>query len=99
MIKERELPTIDVVDVKTKLKNEFPHVEFIVDEEERKHPIIGTDTYHVFKLKKLLGHTFEQPVKTSISIKKDAYITEKEFQGIKKMMWESFNKFKLLGIA
>jgi D-serine dehydratase len=95
---ERKIPTIDVVDLITRLKREFPHVELVVDEEVKKQGI-WENTFHVLKLTKLLGHRFEKPIKTSISLKKDSYISENEYQTIKNMMNESFSKYKLLGIV
>jgi len=83
----------DVVDLLTKLKREFPHVEFVIDEEKNRGVV-----YQKFKLTKLFDQRFERPIPTSISIRKDSTINEKEFDVIRRNMWESFAQHKLMGL-
>jgi len=75
----------DVVDVLAELKLEFPHVEFIVEEETR-----GRAEYHRFKLVRLSNQKFSTPIKTAIVLKKDAIINEFQLDEIMDKMFVSF---------
>lgn len=88
---------LSIVDTIAQLKKEFPHVEFILEETERKWGS-GKAEFYVFKLVKLNNQKFDPPIKTSLFCKKDYYIEEEEFDVARKKMWESFNKTKLLGL-
>jgi hypothetical protein len=86
---------LDVVDIYTKLKKSYPHVEFSIFEEEKP---IGRDyyTFHKFKLERLFNTRFNPPIKTSISFLKGDYIDDHDFYQLELKMNESFNLEKLL---
>jgi len=88
---------IDVVDLYGRLKKDFPHVEFKIEDEEKQ---IGSSmhTFHRFKVTKLFNNEFETPIKTTISMLKDSYMTESEYYELNHKMWESFGRDKLLGL-
>ena len=88
---------IDVVDLYGRLKKDFPHVEFKIENEERQ---VGSSihTFHKFKVSKLFNCEFERPLKTTISMLKDSYMTESEYYELNHKMYESFSQTKLLGL-
>jgi hypothetical protein len=75
----------DVVDLYLKLENEFPHIEFITEDE-----IIKGKTLHKFKIRTLNKTAFKPPVKTTIFIEKNGEIEEKEYQKISDNVRKSF---------
>lgn len=88
---------LDTVDVLRKLEKDFPHLQFHVIEEKRPH----SKPLHRLYLVAMDGvglQNFEKPIKTSIALLEDHYITEQEYSVIYNKMFESFNVFKLLGL-
>lgn len=84
----------DTIDVFTRLKKEFPHVNFEIRRELNKFK----SPENRFYLTSLLNQNFETPIKTNIVITENQYLTESEYYVIYKNMFESFNKRKLLGL-
>lgn len=75
----------DVVDLYQKLENEFPHIEFITEDE-----IINKKLIHRFKIRTLNNAEFNPPIKTTIFIEKNDEIGEKEYQKISDNVRKSF---------
>lgn len=81
----------DVVDLYRKLENEFPHIEFITEDE-----ILKGKTIHRFKLRTLNKIEFKPPIKTTIFIEKNKEITENGYRKIALNIEKSFGSTKQL---
>jgi hypothetical protein len=88
---------IDVVDLYGRLKKDYPHVEFKIEDEVKKFGS-SLHTFHRFKIVKLFNYEFEKPLKTTISMLQNSYMTEFEYYKLNHKMWESFGQHKLLGL-
>lgn len=89
-IEEVKPKLYDVIDVYSKLKKEFPHVHFDIDEEPNRR------NYFRLLLVGIFNQKFERPIKTTISIHKDQYLNEFEFVEVRKKMEEGFKLSNLL---
>lgn len=88
----------DIIDVFRKLKKDFPHLQFLIKPE--KNTFRGTYVrLYLVAINGVSLQVFDEPIKTSIVLIDDQYITDQEYYLIYNKVFESFNTHKLLGLS